>query len=180
MNLVDDEVDEQPCTNHPSTLTVVCCGKCGVHICPRCMVFAPVGVRCRGCAQLRRPAQFDVPASRLAAAGGASLAVAFVAWLIALQVFFFAWLMAIGLGLAVGEVASRVAKRRVSRSLEVAVGGAIVLAFLLGRWVQFLSHPGVGLGHTRDVLNAIAGTSDPFALIMVVLAVIFAVARLRR
>jgi hypothetical protein len=175
-----DEVQEYPCQNHPNVLTAVGCGKCGAHLCPRCMVFTPVGVRCRDCAQMRKPAQFDVPAERLALVGIAALATAVVAWLIALQAFFFIWLMAILVGLAVGEVASRVAKRRVSRPLEVVVGAAIVGGFLSVGVIHSVS-PGFGYHPFRSGFAAITvALDDPFSLILIALAVVAGVTRLRR
>ncbi len=180
MDVVESEVEEYPCVNHPGTSTVVSCGKCGRHICPRCMVFTPVGVRCRDCAQLRPPAQFDVGINRVAAGSVAALAVAFAGWYIALHIFFFAWLASIAVGLSSGEAASRVTKRRVSRSLEIGVGAAIVGGYVLARWVEYATAPHMGLGHVRAALTTISGLNDPFALIMLVLAVVFGITSLRR
>lgn len=59
---------ERPCYRHPDRLTAVSCSDCGRPICPDCMVFAPVGIKCpdhasgparvhpahRGTAQMRR------------------------------------------------------------------------------------------------------------------------------
>src|SRR3990172_6616418 len=40
-------VDEAPrCYRHPDRETYVSCSECGRPICPDCMVFAPVGIRC--------------------------------------------------------------------------------------------------------------------------------------
>lgn len=177
---ISNDVDEFPCVNHPGTLTALACGKCGVYICPRCMVFTPVGVRCRDCAQLRKLPQFDVSVTTLAIAGGVGFGVAFVCWFVALHVFLFAWLLAIFIGIAVGEVTSRLARRRVSRTLEVAVGADIVLGFLAARFVEFVSVPGVGLPQRQATPLTIAALNDPFALLMLGLAVVVAVTRLRR
>lgn len=41
-------MDEAPrCYRHPDRETYVSCSECGRPICPDCMVFAPVGIRCR-------------------------------------------------------------------------------------------------------------------------------------
>lgn len=59
---------ERPCYRHPNRMTAVSCSDCGRPICPDCMVFAPVGIKCpdhaggpgkvhashRGPAQMRR------------------------------------------------------------------------------------------------------------------------------
>ena len=175
-----DDVIEHPCSNHPATLTAVACGKCGKYICPRCMIYTPVGVRCRPCAQLRKAPQFDVPLSRVALAGAGALATAVFAWLIVLQVPFFIWLLSIGVGLAVGEVASRLAMRRVNRTLEVTVGVAVVAGFTLVRVFQILN-PGLGYHPRVTGFEAVSITlNDPFSLILIGLAVFFAITRLRR
>jgi predicted small integral membrane protein len=144
------------------------------------MVFTPVGVRCRPCAQLRKAPQCDVSADRLAIAGVAGLATAFVAWFIALQAFFFIWIMSILVGLAVGEVASRITKRRVSRSLEILVGADIVIGFLAVGIIHAGS-PGFGYHPVRHGIAAVTvALNDPFSLILIALAVIAGVTRLRR
>ena len=113
--------EQHTCVNHPRAETAVACGKCGVYLCPRCMVFAPVGVRCRSCAQLRKLPQFDVKLQYMGVASAAALGAATLGWMLAVRVYFLAGLIAIGVGLAVGELASRLARRRVNRALEVAV-----------------------------------------------------------
>ena len=37
---------ERPCYRHPNRLTAVSCSDCGRPICPDCMNFAPVGIKC--------------------------------------------------------------------------------------------------------------------------------------
>src|SRR5437764_2631932 len=53
-------VETRPCANHPQVQTVVSCGRCDKPLCPRCMIYTPVGVRCRDCAQLRRLPQYTL------------------------------------------------------------------------------------------------------------------------
>src|SRR5215218_5692545 len=36
----------QRCYRHPNRETAVSCSECGRGLCPDCMVFAPVGIRC--------------------------------------------------------------------------------------------------------------------------------------
>ncbi len=47
------------CARH-HTETVITCGRCGVAICPRCMVHTPGGIRCPNCARLRRPVMYEL------------------------------------------------------------------------------------------------------------------------
>jgi len=61
------------CVNHPSVETLVRCSRCEKPICPRCMVSTPVGMRCRDCAQLRRPPMYDVGGRYLWQAIGAAI-----------------------------------------------------------------------------------------------------------
>ena len=37
---------ERPCYRHPNRMTAVSCSECGRPICPDCMNFAPVGIKC--------------------------------------------------------------------------------------------------------------------------------------
>lgn len=37
---------ERPCYRHPNRMTAVSCSDCDRPICPDCMVFAPVGIKC--------------------------------------------------------------------------------------------------------------------------------------
>ena len=52
--VVQDETPTLRCTRHPSTETVLRCGRCDTPICPRCMVDTPVGARCPTCAGVKR------------------------------------------------------------------------------------------------------------------------------
>ncbi len=177
---VGEQVEEHPCVNHSGTLTAVACGKCGTYICPKCMVFTPVGVRCRECAQLKKLPQFDVRPSYLALSGAIGFTVSTISWFVGLHVYFFAWFIAIGIGLAVGEVASRLARRRVNRWLEIVVGVDIVAGFLLARYLEFLSFPGVGLTKGGALFLTVLALNSPFDLLMLALAIFFALTRLHR
>jgi hypothetical protein len=41
------------CSKHPDTETQLSCARCEKAICPKCLVHAPVGIRCRDCAPAR-------------------------------------------------------------------------------------------------------------------------------
>jgi len=70
------------CARHPSVETVLRCGRCETPICPRCSIPTPVGMRCRECAQVRRPPMYDLNGRylwrALAAALGLVVAGSFV------------------------------------------------------------------------------------------------------
>jgi len=184
---VDDggEVEEHGCKNHPGVLTAVSCGKCGAYICPKCMIFTPVGVRCRPCAQLRPAPQNDVAPTGLVKASLIALSISFVGWLFLLNVPFIGWILSIFLGLFIGDMASRAAKRRVNRQLQVSVAAGIVVAFYVARAIIVaadFNSLGVGALASQTshfFLQAVFDTSI-YSLIPLVLATIAAVTRLAR
>ena len=57
------------CYRHPGTETAVKCSNCDRPICPECMVFAAVGIKCPECAE--QPAQVKKAAKRTRASTGA-------------------------------------------------------------------------------------------------------------
>ena len=71
------------CAAHPNVETNLACGKCGIPICPKCLVQTPVGARCRDCARVKRLPTYQItPLQYLKAAGlGLVLAIAIgIAW----------------------------------------------------------------------------------------------------
>ncbi|MFI5266482.1 MAG: hypothetical protein ACHQ7M_03805 [Chloroflexota bacterium] len=71
--LTATEPDTIHCARHPSVETVLRCGRCETPICPRCSISTPVGMRCRDCAQIRRPPMYDVSGRYLRQALAAAL-----------------------------------------------------------------------------------------------------------
>ena len=62
------------CYRHPDRETGVSCSECGRGICPDCMVFAPVGIRCPDHAGVAQgPARVTSGVRRAAYEGGAQL-----------------------------------------------------------------------------------------------------------
>ena len=129
------------CVNHPRRETALRCGKCGDFICSRCMVSTPVGVRCRTCAQLRRLPQFDVGPVLLARAGSAGLFVSAVCWFLISFAFYLRFFLAILVGFAVGETMSKLARRRVSRSLEIVAVADVLLGLAVTEVLRVGSSP---------------------------------------
>jgi hypothetical protein len=64
------------CQRHPANETALTCGRCGVSICPECLVHTPGGIRCPDCAQLRRPPMYELATRDLALAVGIAVALA--------------------------------------------------------------------------------------------------------
>jgi hypothetical protein len=52
------------------------CGRCGVTICPDCLVHTPGGMRCKPCANLKRPPMYELSAGHYALAVGIALLLA--------------------------------------------------------------------------------------------------------
>lgn len=140
-------LEEQPCVNHPKRMTLVTCSACGRPLCPDCMVFSAVGVKCRKCARMPRSSRITLRPGfllRAAAAGlGAGTAAGFAYYYILGTIgFFFLFIfVAAGIGYLVGEAVSRASGRY--HGLQTAVTAAIstVWAFvappLIAAFVSF-------------------------------------------
>ena len=125
------------CKRHPEVETSVSCGRCGDSICPRCMIHAPVGVRCPDCGKSRPAPTFDVSTPFLLRSIGAGLAVALGGGLV---VSFIAMLAPIGfllaalvaaLSYAIGESISLSTNRKRGTLLRAVAVVCIVLSFIL-------------------------------------------------
>lgn len=158
------------CAAHPSVETELACGRCGTPICPRCLVYTPVGARCRECAQVRRLPTYQVPPLFLARGLGAALAagagLGFLWWLLLpfSLGFFFGFFVALGLGYAIGESVSLATNRKGGRPLQAVAASGVVLAYLV-----------------RNMLagEGILPSNDLFGYIVVALGIVVAVGRLR-
>jgi hypothetical protein len=166
------------CATHPSVETELACGKCGKPICPRCLVYTPVGTRCRECANLRKLPQYDISLSYLARALGAGLLAGAVLGLAWAFVFGFAGglfsLMAgLGVGYCVGEAVSIASNRKVGVQLQVLAVVGVVVAFLIRDLVLLSSLRNFNVEFT-DLLR-----EDTFGWIATVIAAVVAIGRLR-
>src|SRR5436305_14892804 len=109
MNVIEDPVDVLHCARHPDRETYLRCGKCGDPICPKCTIPTPVGSRCRDCAQLRRLPQYELSVGTILPALLAGVAVSALGWYILTFIPFFRFFAAVFVGIAIGDVMSRVA-----------------------------------------------------------------------
>jgi membrane associated rhomboid family serine protease len=65
-----EQTQTMVCYRHPRNETAVTCSSCGRPICPECMVFAPVGIKCPECAgQPTGPKKAAVKARAFAGGG---------------------------------------------------------------------------------------------------------------
>jgi hypothetical protein len=164
------------CATHPDVETELRCGKCETPICPRCLHYTPVGVRCRTCANLKKLPQYEVPPTLLARAfGGAMLAGAGLGLLWGFVIpdpyFFFGLLVGLGLGSAIGEVVSLSANRKAGPQMQVLAAAGVVAAYVVRTAVFAADLPRYGF---VDVL-----TDDLSGYIVAGLATVVAVGRVR-
>ena len=143
------------CKRHSSVETSIACGRCGDAICPRCMVHAPVGVRCLDCGRSRPAPTFDVSPMIMARGIGAGLVVGIVGGVLASIVVLFVsfpYLLAIlivGLGYLVGEAISLSTNRKRGVRLKLAAGLCMFIGYSL---ITFLTD-----GMTFNLTNLLAG-----------------------
>jgi len=166
------------CATHPSVETELACGKCGKPICPRCLVYTPVGTRCRTCANVRRLPQYNISTVYLLRGAGAALGVAAVvgglwglllSWQAGLS--FFGFFAGLGLGYAVGEAVSLATNRKVAPPLQAIAVAGVVLAYVVRCAVLAARLKGVGI---IDI-----ATDDLFGYLVVAVGCFVAAGRLR-
>jgi hypothetical protein len=138
---------EQPCAKHPGRLTMVTCSDCGKPLCPDCMVFSAVGIKCKDCSRMPRSARVILKPERLAlaiAAGLASaIALGFAYYYIlgSLRFFFLFIFVSAGIGYVVGEAVSRASGRFHGLQTAVTAATATLVGFLLPPFTAaFLSY----------------------------------------
>jgi hypothetical protein len=162
------------CATHPDVETELSCSRCGKAICPRCMVYTPVGARCRECANVRRIPTYNVSTDLMlrgvGAAVGAGVAVG-VAWAFFNVVTYFLYGAVAGLaiGYAIGEIVSLSTNRRAGPPLQAIAVGGVALAFAVRLGLLLV----IGSWTLHDV------RTDAFGLIATVVAAFMAVGRLR-
>ena len=162
------------CATHPNVETDLGCSRCGKGICPRCLVYTPVGARCRECANVRRIPTYNVqPATFGRALAGGLVAGVFIgiAWGIfnPITYFFFGVIVGLVVGYGVGEGVSIATNRKAGPPLQAVAIGGVAIAYL------------VRLGFLFSVGNWVFDdlTVDLAGLIALGIAAVTAVGRLR-
>ena len=123
------------CPNHPDTQTNLRCGRCDKLVCPRCMVHAPVGVRCQECGRGKRLPTYDVSGPLLARAIPASLGVGLaggivIALIVRPQLGGFLYIAAMaGFGYLLAEAISLAANRKRGKKLQLAAYAGVAAAY---------------------------------------------------
>ena len=143
------------CKRHSGVETSITCGRCGDAICPRCMVHAPVGVRCPDCGRSRPMPTFDVSPMFIVRGIGAGLLVGIVGGVgasVAVMFLDFPYVLAlliVGLGYLVGETVSLATNRKRGTRLKLVAGVSMLVAYTL---ITFLTG-----GMTFHIVNLLAG-----------------------
>lgn len=156
------------CARHPSVETNLKCSRCDTPICPKCLVHAPVGVRCPDCAKLQKLPTFDVSYKDMARGllGGLVVAVGlgyFLAFIspIIFRIPFLPWLVLIGVGYVVGEAVSLSTNKKRGKALMIIAAVCVLISFIIISMVG---------GVLRDVLTG---------LLALAASIYFAVTRVR-
>jgi len=124
------------CAAHPNVETELACSRCGKPICPRCLVYTPVGTRCRECANVRRIPTYNMSADtfvRAAAAavtGGIALGILWGLFNLFTYIFFGA-IIGIAVGYGAGEIVSLATNRKAGPPLQAVAVAGVVLAYLV-------------------------------------------------
>ena len=143
------------CKRHSGVETSITCGRCGDAICPRCMVHAPVGVRCPDCGRTRPMPTFDVSPMFMARGLAAGLVVGAVGGVlvsVVVRYFYFPYILAVlivGLGFLVGETVSLTTNRKRGTKLKLMAGVSMLLGYSL---ITYLTG-----GLTFNTINLLAG-----------------------
>ncbi len=185
------------CAKHPTRETGLHCISCMQPICAQCARPAPVGHLCQHCVRQRRPINYQVKTIHLVLGALIAVSVSFLlASLLSFVLqgfygFYVAFAAAPFAGGGVVAVIDRVTRAKRGRSMQLTVGGAIVLGMLpvvlLGRVALLL----LQIGFSNPAFAAILqeeGMSiwmlmlsgiDPAMIILMVLTSISAMYRLR-
>ncbi len=157
------------CSRHKDTQTNLRCGRCDTPVCPKCMVHAPVGVRCPDCGKpTALPiSQVSTPLLLRAIAASIVIGIAGGLGLLLIRALLFGLLYLIasaGFGYVVSEGTSYAANRKRGRTLAIVASVGVL----------------VGEAIAITLLVSAIGSVTLFDLLGVGLAVFVAFARLRQ
>lgn len=159
------------CARHPNAPTYLACGKCGILICPKCMVSSPVGQRCRECARGPKVAAYDVPWYLYLVAIPVALAAGSVAGWVGRSLSFFVFFIAPAIGGVVGQVVFFAAGRKRGPALACIAAGGVVIGALCS--------PLLLIGSFSLPVIFASVLSNPFVILYAILAASAAYWRLK-
>ncbi len=166
------------CATHPDVETVVSCGRCDRPVCPKCMIFTPVGVRCRDCAQLRRLPQYTITLRVYARIIPGAVALALGVGFLLSLVPGVGFLGGIMVGFLVSEGLRRVSGYKQGREMEVIAAATVILSVLAGNVFSIVRYAGLSqLG--RAIQVTLSTQSLAFSALGIAIGIYIAVQRLR-
>lgn len=168
------------CARHPKVETAVTCASCGKPICPKCMVYTPVGIKCRECGLSKGGTLFKVSPGRLALAFVTALAAGVVAALLG-HLGFLVIFVAMGYGYFAGSVILKASGMKRGLKLEIITVVAMVIGALALKLLPSLMTAKSFDAFAHKVLSMSSSGSifDPFFWIALVISSACAVSKIR-
>ena len=137
------------CEWHPDVETRLSCSHCARSICTRCMVQAPVGIRCQDCGKVAPIPTFDVRPIHytrgMAVAGLCAFGEGILWWVYNVFLLYLYGgpphpvlpaLAAIAIGFVTGEVVSRSINKKRSILLSLAAGISVIVSYMVAVSIQ--------------------------------------------
>jgi len=136
------------CYRHANVETRVSCGRCGKPLCTKCMIFTPVGVKCKDCAQMRPLPQFVLTPRLYARVIPGAIALALgVGFLLSFAIGL-GFIGGIIVGIVVGKALRRISGYKQGMVMELIAGSTVVLAVISSPVIAALRASGLhNLGH---------------------------------
>ena len=144
-----DDTFNNNCFRHPNVQSNLRCGRCGVLICPQCMMQSPVGARCPDCSKIGQAPIFranslemttTIALSAIAALGFGAV-YALIVWFLLILPFNFqigniVASLIFGLaGVPVGEFVRRAGKYKLDSRLRYIAAFTMFLTWLIGTYI---------------------------------------------
>jgi hypothetical protein len=172
------------CYNHPDRETGLHCVQCAQPICGMCTRVAPVGQLCPKCRKGRRPQQYKITSAQLLIAGAVAFACAALAAVLIQFImdgylgFYVALFVAPLTAEIIVRVTDRLTRAKRGRSMQVAVGVAMVAGMLPFALVNLPVLFGM-FGDLPEELAPALFQPNPMVLVFLCIGVATAAARLR-
>ncbi len=163
--IVEQEVR---CPRHPDQVTSLTCSRCGKPVCFRCMVYTPVGIRCRECASSPRSGVYAPSIGQIAKSFLAVLPLSVVLGALWMMYPRYAFWIALVLGFVGGEMISLVSGRKRGPEMQAVAAIMVLIAVVIGL-----------IGELQRGLTVSTNMDFLFQVVMAVVALFLAVARQR-